>query len=172
MSYLGVGGEWVDGGESDAKGKQREVEDGDLERGRGDNQGDVVFGEGGEGGAEGEGEGFCLAEEVRVGEAEAGGGVDEERGGGEAGRGWGAVEESESVVGEGEGLGWGREADGRAEAVEGFGLVAEAAAWVDCGGGGVWLGCFRHWSLEREKCVAWRWGGRKALQLAMVRTKA
>lgn len=75
MRYFRGGAQRVGGRDDHAEGEEGEVEDGDFERGRGEDEGDVVFGERVVF-LEGEREGVGLAEEVRISEASTGGGVD------------------------------------------------------------------------------------------------
>lgn len=96
-----------------------------MKRSRGENEGDVAFGKRGEG-SEGGSEVSDLLKKEGVGDAAAGGDVDEDSGGRSGGR-----NERESVVGDGERLrGW-RERDVRTKAMECSGLRAEARAWID-----------------------------------------
>lgn len=53
VSQLGCRGEWVGRRDDDAEREEGEVEDGDVERGRGEDECDVVLGEGGAEGFEG-----------------------------------------------------------------------------------------------------------------------
>lgn len=101
MSQLGGGGERIRRRDDNAEGKQREVNDGDVKRRRGEDESDVVVGERREFGLERDGERFYLAEEIGVEEAAAGGGVDEESSGGEVSSGGGLMEEGESEFGDG-----------------------------------------------------------------------
>lgn len=75
MRYFRRGPQRVGGRDDHAEGEKGEVEDGDLERGRREDEGDVVFGERVML-LEGEHEGVGLAEELRVSEASTGGSVD------------------------------------------------------------------------------------------------
>lgn len=121
VSQLGLGTDRVGGCDYDAEGEEGEIEYGDVQGRRREDECHVAFGEVRGEGLEGVGEGYNLAEEEGVGEVAVGGGVDEDGGGGDGGGG----EEGEGVVGEGERLGGWRERDVWTEAVEGSGLRGE-----------------------------------------------
>ena len=76
MSQLGLGTEWIRGGDGDAEGEEGKIEYGDVKGGRGEDECHVAFGERGEG-LKGGGKGFDLAEEEGVGQVAVGGGVDD-----------------------------------------------------------------------------------------------
>lgn len=126
MGDLGLGPDRIGGTNDDAEGEEGEIEDGDVERRRGENEGHVAFEQ--REGLEGESEGVDLAEEGLVRDVAVGGGVDE---GGRGGLGHGGTEEGEGELGEGEGLRERREWDRRPERVEGLGTWAVAALRVD-----------------------------------------
>lgn len=143
MSQLGGGTERVGGGDDDTEGQEGEIEHGHVYGRRGEDECHVALFEWCEG-LEGGGEGFCAAEEERVGEVVVGGGVDE--GGGGGGR-----EEREGVFGCRDGVGGRREGDVWAQAVEGSGMWAETAVWVD-GGVRVCLVVGHCWRSFCKKC--------------------
>lgn len=69
-----------------------------MERGRGENESYIVWGERWEARLERSGERVGLMEELRVGERGASGSVDEERGGVQGGSGGSGVEERETIL--------------------------------------------------------------------------
>ncbi|KAI6675471.1 hypothetical protein NL676_003377 [Syzygium grande] len=110
VADLGGGAQGVRGGHDDAEREESEVDDGDVEGRRREDEGDVVLGEGREAGREEGRESAALRDEAPGGDPAVGGGVDEEGGGGGGG---GGGEDGEEEVGErnGEGRG-GRGRDG------------------------------------------------------------
>ncbi|KAL3729283.1 hypothetical protein ACJRO7_026418 [Eucalyptus globulus] len=90
VADLEGGAQGVRRGHDNAEGEESEVDDGDVEGRRREDEGDVVLGEGREAADEEGRESAALRDEARVGDPVAGGGVNEERrrgGGGGGGRG-------------------------------------------------------------------------------------
>lgn len=103
VSHLRVGTEWVGGRDSDTERKEREVENRDLERRRGEDKSDIVRRER-ESSSESEGKRMGLAEELSVGKRMARVRVDDESIGG-----WvcgGRLKKRESALGNGKRFIW------------------------------------------------------------------
>ncbi|OWM91486.1 hypothetical protein CDL15_Pgr017404 [Punica granatum] len=126
----GIGDEWVCKRDNHAEG---EVDDGNVEGGRGEDEGCVAFGEE-EAGPEAKNKGVGKARGMIEGDAsiDVVGGVDDESGGDRDG----GAEKGDSVVGDGERLMIERRRDRnlRTEAVEGFDFRAKVIDGLTVGG--------------------------------------
>lgn len=127
--------------------EESEIDDGDMEGERREDENHVVLGEGREAGYEEGRKSVALRDEARVAKAVVGGGVNEEGGGG-------GGDDGEEEVGERNGEGRRRERDGGPEAVEGLGFGAEAIGAFEFFSV---MSSFRHHPKMKKARWQWRW---------------